>query len=310
MPTEQFSNDAITTLAATIAASDTSLTVANNLGFPTVPQFRIRIDNEILLVTGVSGATWTVTRAAEPVSGLQLASAHAAGASVTHVLTGASIAGLVQVTDSVALNAGVLSLVNDASSPGNFKYYGTDGSGTLGYYDVSGGSGMSIGGPISGATSGSVGNGLLYADNASPGLMQQTVDVKVTPANDGTGHFAIDNSVVASPSFAIHFLSGANFGIEVIDSFVAYQVYIGDFFDGACLVAIDYAGNQAWLCDGTNALRIVGPSFLNGDVGFGGATPQPQQTGGAATAGAAWTATEQQMLNAVYSALRTFGLLS
>ena len=91
MALEQFTNDAITTLVNTIASTDTSLTVATNLGFPASAQFRIRIDNEILLVTGVSGATWTVTRAVEPVSGLQVAAAHAAGASVEHVLTQASL---------------------------------------------------------------------------------------------------------------------------------------------------------------------------------------------------------------------------
>lgn len=45
-------------------------------------------------------------------------------------------------------------------------------------------------------------------------------------------------------------------------------------------------------------------------LGFLGATPVVQQTGGAATASGSYTSVEQGMLEKAYSALRTFGLLS
>lgn len=45
-------------------------------------------------------------------------------------------------------------------------------------------------------------------------------------------------------------------------------------------------------------------------LGFYGKTPVVQQTGGAASATGTWTATEQAMLNAVYSMARAMGLLS
>lgn len=45
-------------------------------------------------------------------------------------------------------------------------------------------------------------------------------------------------------------------------------------------------------------------------IGFLGATPAAQQTGGAATAGLLYTATEQGMLQKTYNALRTFGFLT
>lgn len=45
-------------------------------------------------------------------------------------------------------------------------------------------------------------------------------------------------------------------------------------------------------------------------VGFLGAAAAAQQTGGAATAGGTYSATEQGMLQKAYDALRTFGLLS
>lgn len=47
-----------------------------------------------------------------------------------------------------------------------------------------------------------------------------------------------------------------------------------------------------------------------GNVGFLGATPAAQQSGGSATAGLVFTATEQAMLQKAYDALRTFGYLS
>jgi microcystin-dependent protein len=88
---ENYANDAVTSLAGSITAGATSLTVVSSTGFPAA-NFRIRIDAEIMLVTAVSGTTWTVTRAVEAVAGQQVATAHSSGATVGHVLTAASIA--------------------------------------------------------------------------------------------------------------------------------------------------------------------------------------------------------------------------
>lgn len=68
----------------------------------------------------------------------------------------------------------------------------------------------------------------------------------------------------------------------------------------------------------TSASSIVqgtgGTAFhADGDlmnIGFFGVPPQVQQTGGAASAGAIYTATEQGMLQRAYTALRNYGLLS
>lgn len=49
---------------------------------------------------------------------------------------------------------------------------------------------------------------------------------------------------------------------------------------------------------------------FSSNVGFYGLSPVSQQTGGAATAGALYTSTEQGMLNRAYSALRAYGLLT
>jgi hypothetical protein len=69
-----------TALQAALADTVTSLIVpANPPGFPTAPPFRIKIDNEILVVTAISGGTWTVSRAQDNT----VAAAHASGATVT-----------------------------------------------------------------------------------------------------------------------------------------------------------------------------------------------------------------------------------
>jgi len=49
-----------TTLSSGITSSATTLTVTSTTGFPTTPPFRVQIDSEIMLVTAVSGATWTL----------------------------------------------------------------------------------------------------------------------------------------------------------------------------------------------------------------------------------------------------------
>ena len=67
-----------TTLSSGMTAAQTSLTVASASGFPT-SQFKIRIDDEVMTVTGGYGTTnWTVTRGA---SGTTAAS-HASGQTV------------------------------------------------------------------------------------------------------------------------------------------------------------------------------------------------------------------------------------
>ena len=80
---EQYTNDAATTLNGVVAAGDATITVNSTTGFPTTGNFRIRIDNEILLVTNISGTLWSVNRAVEAASGVQTAAAHANNAAIT-----------------------------------------------------------------------------------------------------------------------------------------------------------------------------------------------------------------------------------
>jgi hypothetical protein len=64
------------------------------------------------------------------------------------------------------------------------------------------------------------------------------------------------------------------------------------------------------IANNTSAIRTVNIANSTGKIGFFGTTAVVKQTGGAATAGGTYTATEQTMINAMYTALRNYGLLT
>lgn len=80
---ERISSLAKTYLAAAITSGALSVQVVDASLFPSQGQFRVVIDSEILIVTAVSGQTWTVTRGAEGTS----PAAHTQGAVVTLLFT-------------------------------------------------------------------------------------------------------------------------------------------------------------------------------------------------------------------------------
>lgn len=83
---ELYTNDPSTTITVSMGTGDSSLTVASSTGFPGA-NFRIRIDNELILVTAVAGTTWTITRAQEGTT----AATHTSGATVNHFLTAGAL---------------------------------------------------------------------------------------------------------------------------------------------------------------------------------------------------------------------------
>jgi hypothetical protein len=85
---EVYANNAATTLNGGINNVVTSLIVTSASGFPSTGNFRILVDAEIMLVTAVSGTTFTVTRGVESTT----ATTHGNGAAVTHILTAGSLA--------------------------------------------------------------------------------------------------------------------------------------------------------------------------------------------------------------------------
>ena len=87
MTTERFANQASTTLSSAIGSGDLSISVQAATNFPGSPEFRVRLGQELMLVTGVVGTTWTVTRGVEGTT----AASHAIGTAVVAVLTGGGL---------------------------------------------------------------------------------------------------------------------------------------------------------------------------------------------------------------------------
>lgn len=83
MAQEYYANGPVTTVNTGVTSTGTSLVVTSATGFPASGNFHIKIDSELLLVTGVSGTTWTVTRGVEG----STATIHQVGAQVYLPLT-------------------------------------------------------------------------------------------------------------------------------------------------------------------------------------------------------------------------------
>ena len=90
MAVELYVNDPGTTLASPALSSDTSIVVNSSAGYPSTGNFRILVGTEIMIVTAVSGTTWTVTRAAEGTS----ASGYPSTTAVNHILTAGGVDGI------------------------------------------------------------------------------------------------------------------------------------------------------------------------------------------------------------------------
>ena len=119
MTTERFSTQAATSLSSSIEAGDLTLSVQSTTHFPTQPEFRIRVGQELMLVTGVSGATWTISRGIEGTT----AAGHIAGTAVVAVLTGGALDEMRAEIEAEHLTAGSLAttttpvVVSGATAP-------------------------------------------------------------------------------------------------------------------------------------------------------------------------------------------------
>lgn len=83
MSVEQYANGASTTISEDLDASETGVDVTSTTGFPTTGNFRVLVGSELMIVTAVSGSTFTVVRGAEGTT----AATHTNGDAITHILT-------------------------------------------------------------------------------------------------------------------------------------------------------------------------------------------------------------------------------
>lgn len=109
---ENLGNDFQTTLSSPIAnGATTSIAVVSGVGAPAA-NFRIRVDDELMLVTSVgAGTNWTVQRGLEGTTAM----AHTSGSVVTHVLTAGGFAQRVNELIAVGVSATALLIANNLS---------------------------------------------------------------------------------------------------------------------------------------------------------------------------------------------------
>ena len=94
---ENFANDFTTSLSAPVTDVATTILVNSSVGAP-APNFRIRIDNEYMLVTSKgTGLNWTVTRGIEG----STAAGHSSGALVYQIVTVGGLKQAIWETDSI-----------------------------------------------------------------------------------------------------------------------------------------------------------------------------------------------------------------
>ncbi len=140
------------------------------------------------------------------------------------------------------------------------------------------------------------GTTITYAGSSSQAIAASSTKVLYL---DGTSSFAltVGASYPATPHVKLAtVVTGSSTITSITDNRQSFNV-AGTIADGV---------NWSF---GTSTGTQIGTA-ISQKIGFFGATPVVQQTGGSATAGASYTSTEQGMLNHVYSAARAFGLIS
>jgi hypothetical protein len=83
------------TLTASMLISDMTLSVSSSVGFPTSSSFRIKIDDEIILIGSISGNTWNVSQRGVGISELETldttAAFHPLGSQIWGTLTAGAL---------------------------------------------------------------------------------------------------------------------------------------------------------------------------------------------------------------------------
>jgi hypothetical protein len=123
---ENFSNDFQTTLTNAVSGSSSSITIASATGSPAA-NFRIRIDDEIMLVTAKAGLTWTVTRGIEGT----IAVAHTLDTTVSHVVTTGGLAQYVTEALAPYLTASGASATYLTAAAAASTYFPASSAGTM-----------------------------------------------------------------------------------------------------------------------------------------------------------------------------------
>jgi hypothetical protein len=118
MAIEQYSNAASSTLDGAITDVATAITVVDGSLFPSIGDFRVRVDGEIMLATARTGNNLTVTRGIESTANVS----HSGGAAIDHILTAEGLQQLAEVN----VRTGTVSARPSAGRVGRL-YFPTNG---------------------------------------------------------------------------------------------------------------------------------------------------------------------------------------
>lgn len=135
--------------------------------------------------------------------------------------------------------------------------------------------------------------------------------------SDATGNTVASNSIALALGSAaeLSLIAGTNWFANAPSGTVDIEAGgTGTFHSGGNMTISDHVGNSF----STGSLGVVIEALsgsgqielVHNKIGFFNSPPVVLQTGGAAVAGAVYTATEQGMINRMYSALRAYALLS
>lgn len=234
--TEQFANNASTTLNGSITSSATSLVVTSAADMPPVPQFRLRIDDEFILVTALAGTTFTVTRGVEG----SVAASHANGAAVDHVVTADAIRQL-----KADAQGWITALDYDFTAQGA-QTLATDGTYTIGGVTWTKVNSASDNGPLT--------------MSAADGLLLQ-------PKGDNSNYNESHFSAMGLRLPLSQIIADLAFGMELrIWAYVAANNSAANY-DSATL-AVDYAPNSTYVF----VRGFAGSQYFYTSVGNAGAT--------------------------------------
>lgn len=145
----------------------------------------------------------------------------------------------------------------------------------------------------------------LSADPANTLLANAYFDAMSYTGGTGSATVALATTVyIAGPPSMPFFMEGALYTLYVAAGISHFATV--EAADLSTSTTLGTAG-ALQVGGGANLINALGGST---QLGFFAVTPVGQQTGGSATAGGTYTATEQSMLQKAYSCLRSFGLLS
>lgn len=256
--TEQFANNASTTLNGSINNSVTSVLVTNGAPFSQTGTFRVIVDSEIMIVTANSGNTFTVQRGQEGTA----AASHNSGAVITQIVTAGALTQLkTDVTTVGVLHAGT-------GNPNTFPSFvqGNNASGTS----------------VSTTASVTAGNLLVVfvqneTNNANPSPPTDSISTSYTLVNSNTNQTSqVSGAIYAgiAPTSAIVTVTGHQAG-------TFSRTSIGEYKN--TLATVD---NTTFVLGATSTLSIV-PTVANdlilGIVGDFSSSPGTFTTAGSTT---------------------------